>query len=264
MLDRAKEDEFNSMLGIENDDPTVAFNTAGAELPDVAQVEEQEAVTQEAPAQQVDPFEERFSALEAKLNSQFETYFQRLQETIRPQQEEPRYQQPVPQPQQPPQFVPQRHLTDADLAAYHWHNQQVLQQTANELKQIKVNTEYAKLEAAKAQLKSTLGDDVFTVVPEDKINAAFQYAMANNRFDVQWADQLATVYWKVKGPEYRAKANEFAAKQAQKAEQAKQAQKAVPSGGNRFIPPSGDKPASSGRGFRSIGPAFEAELFGNG
>lgn len=258
------EDEFNKMLGIEDNDPTVAFNEAGTEMPDVEAVEQEvtPAEPEPEPQPQIDPYESKFSALESKLNSQLEAVMERLNQFQPQRTEQPVQQQP--QPNQPPQFVPQRHLTDADLAYYHWHNQQLLAQQANELKQIKVNAEMAKLEAAKTQLRSTLGDDVFSVVPEDKINAAFQHAMQHNKFDVRWADEVATAYWRVKGPEFKAKANEFAAKQAQKAEQVKQAQKAVPSGGNRYIPPTGSKPAGSARGFGHLASAFEAELFGNG
>lgn len=257
------EDEFNKMLGIEDNDPTVAFNEAGAELPDVEAVEQEVAPAEPEPEPQpqIDPYEAKFSALESKVDRKLEALMQRFDQ-YQPQ----RVEQPQPQPQQnqPPQFVPQRHLTDADLAYYHWQNQRVLARQGEELKQMRVNAELAKLEAAKTQLRSTLGDDVFAVVPEDKINAAFQHAMQHNKFDVRWADEVATAYWRVKGPEFKAKANEFAAKQAQKAEQVKQAQKAVPSGGNRYIPPTGSKPAGSARGFGHLASAFEAELFGNG
>lgn len=254
-------------MGGVQEEPTVLFESAAAEQeqPEVLEAPDTSAEDTTPAEPAIDPIESKFSEFENRLNSRLNEVFQRLENFGPKPQEQPVQRQ---EQVQPPQYVPQRHLTDADLMQYHWHNQQMLQTLAQrqeaEFKQLKVNSEAVKLESAKAQLKAQLGDEVFSVVPEDKINAAFQHAVANNKFDVPWVDQIATAYWRVKGPEFKAKANEFAAKQAQKQAQVKQAQRAVPSGGSAYSQAGGTRPSAPVRGFSAASAAFEAEFLGNG
>ncbi len=258
-LSQDDEAAFLESLGMTDDQSEVLLNEANDYEEDDQEFQEPEPpALQElaAPAEPVvDAFAQRMEQLERTFNERLDKLTEKF---AAPQQAQPQqYQQP--QYQQPMQ--PTRYATDLDMHQLAQRSEAVLQQQAAQMHHLMVSGEAQRLNAVKAELRAQ-HPDIFNYVAEEKIDAAFQHAMQNRLFNVPWIDQIATVYWKAKGPELskaQAAQNELATKRAEKQ---KQAQKAIPAGGASYQQPVAARATGNGRGFKQASAGFMSALNG--